>query len=1098
MELALTRDKTVASIVLAFCPLLAVCLLIALMLPTAAAMPAMPLAGEVQQNSDDISFNRDIRPLLVKNCFACHGDAKLLEGNVMLKSFADAIGEGGYERVVIPGNSAESSLYKRITAKHQEMLMPPTETGKQLTQIEIERFARWIDQGAKYEQHWSYMPVARPPSPQIESDWISNPIDSFLLQAMQERGLQPSPPADDRTLVRRLSFDLNGLVPDIALIEQQRDLAANNAQYSALVETLLASPHFGERMAVTWLDWVKYSDEISDRGDYLTTFYPYRNYVIRAFNDNKPFKQFTIEQLAGDLLPERTQEQLIASAYNHLIVRVQDGVGLEAIHKYLTERVDKLGQIWLASSLECSQCHDHKFDVWSQKQYYQFAAFFSDLDRIGVWSVGVSGSSTAPRNPDDAYFKLPRVYMPTPEQKDRLAEIDAELAQYRSRFLADENQEKREAVQTSLREQARQSKDYYRWIDPAFTETLAVSAQGSTELERETTRPPGGNGAIVTQDIQFLKLKSAEQSGKDYQLRFTLEHDQLSALMLRITKQGGDSYSFNERDEVAISEVEISVQDGDNWRPLKIARAESTDLGSFKESRLIDGDRNSHWSVRPEDIFNKYRYERKDDLLLKTIHNEAFLVFYLDEPLQNSNGSVVQVKITHRDEPSRARSINLAYTPMLAASPFQKHAAGPVASAGWMRATRQGLYNFAHKYIFFTDFWDFSASQVFTWMATKAGVSAPVPFNDIMKSVLATIKERFAYVEIFQDHVLLRSPPFRDLGMQIRLLEREKEKIWGEVDRSWVSDTSTKSWPVRVLKGGQISDTTGERVEPGLPDFLNGTQQESLTRLDLAQWVVADNNPLTSRVMVNRIWRLLMGNALVSTLEEFGSGGELPSHPELLDWLAAEFVASGWDIKHLMRLIVSSSAYRQQSLPTPELEATDPENLFFARQSRFRIDAEFVQDFILKSGDMLQLGLYGEHTVHGKSAAADRNRRSVYLLRHNITVQPALKAFGARPREKSVIHRSESISPIQALASLNQPLVIEASQHLADSVLENTGADAAAGQRWLYRKILQREPLPAERALFDQVLDDVGAVSRDFWVNQARTLLSLREASLRS
>lgn len=1096
MDSVFARYKSRSSIVGALFPLFAVCALFVSLLPSLAAMPV--LAKQTNQSGDEISFNRDIRPVFVKNCFGCHGDAKLLEGNVMLKSFADITGESGYEAVVIPGNPAASPLYKRITAEHQEMLMPPPETGKRLTPLEIKRLERWIEQGAKYEQHWSYMPVERPPSPQLTSDWIRNPIDGFLLQAMQAKGLLPSPPADDRTLVRRLSFDLNGLVPDISLIERQNGLANNEARYSELVEELLASPHFGERMAVTWLDWVKYSDEISDRGNYLTTFYPYRNYVIRAFNDNKPFDQFTIEQVAGDLLPNRTQEQLIASAYNHLIVRVQDGVGLEAIHKYLTERVDKLGQIWLASSLECSQCHDHKFDIWSQKQYYQFAAFFSDLDRIGVWSVGVSGSSTAPRNPDDAYFKLPRVYMPTPQQKERLAEIEAEIAQYRSQLLDDKNLEKIKAVQKSLREQARKSKDYYRWIDPAFTETLALSAQGSTELEREVTRPPGGNGAIVTQDIQFIKLTSAEQPGKDYQLRFTLEHEQLSALMLRITKQGGDSYSFNELDEVGISEVEVSVQDGDAWRPLKIARVESTDLGSFNEGAVIDGDTSTHWSVRPQDIFNKYRYERKDDLLLKTIHNEAFLVFYLEEPLQNRNGSLVQVKISHRDESSRARSINLAYTAMEAASPFQKHAAGPVASAAWHRSVRQSLYNFVHKYVFFSDFWDFSASQVFTWMATKAGVSAPVPFNDIMKSVLATIKERFAYTEIFQDHVVLRSPPFRDLGIQIRLLEREREKIWGEVERSWVSETSTKSWPVRVLKGGQISDTTGERVMPGLPDFLNGSQKEGLTRLDLAQWLVADNNPLTSRVMVNRIWRLLMGNALVPTLEEFGSGGELPSHPELLDWLAAEFVESGWDVKHIVRLIVNSSAYRQQSLPSPELDAIDPENLYFARQSRFRIDAEFVQDFILKSGGMLQPGLYGEHTVHGKSIAADRNRRSIYLLRHNIEVQPELKAFGARPREKSVIHRSESISPIQALASLNQPLVIEVSQRLADSVLENTDGDASDGQRWLYRKILQREPLPNERALFDRSLDEVISADRDFWVNQARTLLSLREASLRS
>lgn len=1054
-----------------------------------AYLPDVAGAGEV-------GYNRDIRPILVKNCFGCHGDQKQLEGNVFLKSFADATGQTGYERVIVPGQAEQSTLYRRVSAPDSELRMPPPETEKQLSSTEIATLRQWIDEGARYEQHWSYLPVERPSVPEQAGEWARNPIDQFLLARMSGQGLAPSPQADSRTLVRRLTMDLQGLVPDVDEVRDWSAIGSSDAQYQALVERLLASPQFGERMAVPWLDWVKYSDEISDRGDYLTTFYPYRNYVIRAFNDNKPFDQFTIEQLAGDLLPEPTQEQLIASGYNHLIVRVQDGVGVEAIHKYLTERVDKLGQIWLASSLECAQCHDHKFDSWSQKQYYQFAAFFSDLDRVGVWSVGVSGSSTAPRNPDDAYFKLPRVYMPTDKQTQRLADIDAELVQLREQLAARDSEAR--ALASELKEQAADSPDYYRWIDPEFSEARAVSDSSHSDLVKEVTRPPGGNGAIVTRDIQFLKLSSAEQPGAEYDLRFRVDHEQVSALMLRITRQGGDSYSFSTPDKVAISEVSVALGEEGQWRPVQIASVESTELGALNEAHMIDGRDETLWQVTPDDIFNKYRYERKDDLLLKTLHNEAFVVFYLDEPLRNMKGRELQVRIRFPDEASRARSINLSYTPMLAASPFQQHASGPVATAPWLRSVRQSLYNFVNKYVFFTDFWDFNASQIFTWFATRAGVSAPVPFNDIMKSVLATIKERYAYSEIYTDHVVLRAPAFRELGVAIRRLERERETVWGEIERSWVSSTSTRSWPVRVLKAGAISDTSGERVGPALPDFLGAPAGDKLTRLDLANWLVADDNPLTARVMVNRFWRLFMGRALVPTLEEFGSGGEMPSHPELLDWLAAEFVESGWDVKHLVKLIVTSSAYRQQSAPSEALDRIDPENIYFARQSVFRLDAEFVQDFVLKTAGMLRPGLYGEHTEHGAAARGeDRNRRSIYLLRKNIDVPPALKAFGAKPREKSVIHRAESITPIQALASLNQPLVVEASTHLAQQVMTQFNSDE---QRlgWLYQRVLQRKPDASERALFTQAMTARAGSEADFWINQARTLLSLREATVRS
>jgi hypothetical protein len=1049
-----------------------------------------------------VSFNRDIRPLLVKNCLGCHGDVAHSYGNVLLKSFEDATGQTGYEPVIVPGDSAASPLYRRIAAVHADQRMPPPESGKSLSADEIESVRRWIDGGAEFEKHWAYMPLQRPPVPQLEdAGWVRNPIDAFVLEKLQAQGLRPSPVADDRTLLRRLTLDLHGLPPRYEDIVQHQGIGEDDARFDALVEDLLASPHHGERMALPWLDWVKYSDESSDRGDYLTPFFAYRNYVIRAFTDNMRFDRFTVEQLAGDLLEQPTTEQLVASGFNHLIVRVQDGVGKEAIHKYLTERVDKLGQVWLASSLECAQCHDHKFDPWSQKQYYQFAAFFADLDRIGVWTSGVSGTATEPRNAEDSYFKLPRVYLPTVAQSQQLAALDDEIAALRAGLGGSDYARSAAGIRERLRAEARAEPDYFRWVDPAFTTRLAHGPGAATELTVETARPPGGNGAIVTGDIQYLRLDDASAPGRDYRLRFTVEHDQLSALMLRITRQGGDgrSYSHGRPDEVAIAEFGVALVDGDSLQPLRIAVVESTDLGEADESLLIDGDADSYWRVAPADITHKYRYERRDDLLLKTINDEVFVVFHLDEPLRGAAGKTLQVDIRYRDEASRARSINLAYTPNLAASPFQKHAPGPVAASGVGRKLRQTAYDFVQRRVWFTDFWDFTVSQIFTWAATRAGVSAPVPFNDVMKSVLATLKERYAWEEIFREHVVLRAPEMRGTGQTLRRLERQRERLWGEIERSWMSSPSTRAWPVRVLKQGQIDDTTGERVGTGLPAFLDAPQTRAPTRLDLAQWLVDADNPLTARVMVNRLWRLYMGNALVPTLEEFGSGGELPTHPELLSWLAAELIDSGWDLRHVVRLIVSSSTYRQASTLTEELEARDPENRWYARQSRFRIDAEFMQDSMLAVGGLLQAGLYGEHTMHDADpSASDRDRRSIYLLRKNIDVQPELRAFGAKPREKAVIHRAQNITPMQALASLNQPLVMRVSQHLADELLA-TPVPVESGLQMLYRRVLQRDPEADERALFRQALAQAGGrADRAFWIDQARALLSLRETMLRT
>lgn len=1059
------------------------------------------------------SFNADIRPILVKNCYACHGDASELQGNVLLKTFEDATGGSGYEAAIIPGDSANSPLIKRISEAHEELRMPPLETGKQLSAEQIATLAAWIDAGAKYEKHWAYQPLRRPAVPRVADqqlrDWQRNSIDAFIAKSMENTALRPSPVASDQVLTRRMSLDLHGLAPGYDKVLANTGIGADDKAYQTYLESLFASEHYGERMALTWLDWVKYSDEISNIGDYYSPFYLYRNYVIDAFNQNKAFDDFTREQIAGDLLPGADDQALIASAYNHLVVRIQDGVGKEAIHKYITERVDKIGQVWLASSLECAQCHDHKFDPFLQKDYYQIGAYFSDIDRVGVWSSGVSGDATEPRSPD-SYFKWPQAFFPTPAQQRRLNEIAKALEQEREDFASAVGQANEKALLKGIRQAMAADEEYLAWHQPIPQASFYQDGALLAAIPVEEQRAAGGNAAIAAKPVQYVLASEAEQAGNEMRVRLPIEHQSLRALQLRLSTERGTPRLISRDSQggpVLIQELSlVRIDENGEATELAIAAVESTDLSLNDESLLIDGDTDASYRVAPEDVFHFFRYERKDDMELKGIHNEVFLTLSLAQPL-NAKGESLELRIRFKDANSTARKLALAYSRSEIASPFQHLAAGPINTAAWQRKLRQWVFDIADKYVFGSDFMDFTGSKIFTWMATNSGISSPVPYNDVMKSVLATIKDKTAWEEFYREHVLMRLPAFAHWGNRIRRLEREQEKLWGEVERVWVSRSATARWNVKVLERGD-PQADGPEAARKLPSFLVANEGERAdgkeqTRLDLANWLVSDDNPLTARVIVNRIWRMFMGEGLVATVEDFGSGGAEASHPELLDWLAAEFVESGWDVQHMVRLIMQSATYRQSSIASAEHLRLDPENHFYARQNHWQIDAEFIQDNLLQFSGLLRPGIGGRHTVHGaedNAWADDQYRRSLYLLRKNREVPAQLKVFGAKPRVHAVIERPQSITPLQALAGLNQPLMHRVATSLSEELRGMNASDRQKLQ-WLYRRVLARSPSDEELALGleakTEVAESEQALSQ-YWLTQVRSVLNVREVSLRS
>jgi len=728
--------------------------------------------GASGQAPAPVDFQREIRPLLADSCFFCHGpDDKHREADLRLDRHDSVL--NGDSAVVVPGQPEASELYRRITSRDPDLVMPPPESGKSLSESQRATIRRWIEQGAPWQDHWAWTPLVRPAVPTPAADGLRSPIDAFVADRLIREGLSPAVPADAATLARRMSFDLLGLPPTREAVEDLQTAGTGGLDAAAdrLADELLSSPAFGERLAVFWLDLVRYADTVGYHGDQEHHISPYRDYVIRALNANLPFDQFTREQLAGDLLPNPTQEQTIATGYNRLLQTSHEG-GVqqrEYLAKYSADRVRNFGSVWLGITLQCAECHDHKFDPLSQKDFYRLAACFADID----------------------------------------------------------------------------------------------------------------------------------------------------------------------------------------------------DLQSFKGADA-----------------NPTRREPERDVTTMLVPGE-----------------------------SRRTMITVAITPR----------------------------------------------------------------------------------------------------------------------------------PIRVLARGDWLDDSGEIVEPGVPAlFPQVAGPGRMSRLDLANWLMSHDNPLAARVMVNRLWKLFHGRGLSSRLDDVGAQGEPPSHPELLDWLAVEFRTSGWDIKHIVRLMVTSRTYRQSSLETPEQRVHDPQNRWLARQARFRLDAEFVRDNVLSVSDLLVLRLGGRSVRpyqpagyydflnfprrgYQEDKGDSQYRRGVYIHWQRAYLHPMLKAFDAPSREECTCERLPSNTPMSALVLLNDPTFVEAARAFAQRVLREGGDTTSARLLWAWRSALSRTPSDRELQTLEALLSreqvrfaaapteasallaigqsaavEPSPVELAAWTSVARVLFNLNEFSMRN
>jgi len=979
-------------------------------------LSAAPAKGAIapvpaQRDDGEIRFNRDVRPILSDSCFLCHGpDKNNRKAKLRLDDREVALAKGA----IVPGNVEKSEVVKRLFTKDPDDVMPPPDSGRKITAGQRETLKKWIAAGAKYEPHWAYVPPVRPVVPEAkDKGWVRNPIDAFILEALEAKNIKPSAEADRRTLLRRVSLDLIGLPPTAAEVEAFVNDKSPDA-YEKQVDRLLASPHYGERMAVAWLDLARFADTVGYHGDQNQRNFPYRDYVINAFNNDKPFDQFTIEQLAGDLLPDPTIEQRVATGFNrqNMVTREGGAQPGEYLAKYMGDRVRTVSTTFLGSTMACCECHDHKFDPFSTKDFYSLGAFFNDMKQ---WGVYMDYSYTP--NPDLRGFSNdhpfpPEIQVESPYLKRRMSKLRGRIEE-----LAKGSAGKRagDAKQTATFEEwcasAREflSKSPTGWLIPPAAHVAAAAAptakSGSGSKSAATASVPE---AQVNADGTVVFLTTAKK-GADQQVALTLPGGWVSAVRMEILPHAKTGTAANRRPPARGITVTLaaSLKPKSGGRESKLAFYYAD--ADHKEARYANG-------------FDILGVQTGWKLANDAATTEQTAVYLLDKPFRAAEGDKLILSIK-----GDVNAVRFAVSPLASERAIDPDLAGRVTKALAVKGT-DGPAGVATTYLIST------------------GHDA----------------------EAFERY----KPLHREL------LECRDGKAWTMVTEARAGAPTTQ----RVLPRGNWQDESGEIVEPATPHFLAqlpDAGKRRLTRLDLAKWIVSKGNPLTARTFVNRLWKQFYGNALSALVDDLGAQGEPPSHPDLLDWLAVEF-ESGWDVKHMVRLMVTSATYRQCSSLRPELHDVDPNNRLLASQNPRRLEAEFVRDNALAIAGLLDTDIGGPSAHPYQPAGYYANiqfptrdyypdlderqyRRGLYTHWQRTFMHPMLANFDAPSREECTACRNVSNTPQQALTLLNDPSFVEAARVLATRLLNGGAGDDGARLDTIFKDALLR-PIKANEA----------------------------------
>ncbi|MCC9606197.1 PSD1 and planctomycete cytochrome C domain-containing protein [Blastopirellula sp. JC733] len=1028
---------------------------------------AMCAMASASAHADDVSFSREVLPVLSDRCFHCHGpDETHREADLRLDLELEAKQDRGGYAAVSPNSLEESELWRRIISNDEAELMPPPDSHrKPLSEKEREAIRRWILNGAKWGKHWSFEKLQRPEVPKQDT----HPIDAFVLQRLQEEGLEFSPPAEAQTLLRRLSFDLTGLAPTPEQLASLNSYPNGEVNWSSVTENMLASPHHAERMAMWWLDAARYSDSDGFQQDSDRQNWPWRDWVIQQFAQNRPYDEFTREQFAGDLLPDATDETRLATTFhrNHM----SNGEGgrdpEESRIDYVIDRVNTTGTVWLGLTLGCVQCHSHKFDPITQHEYYSLFAFFDSIDETG----GAGGKAN------------PFVQYASPLVADRVTEQQA----YSDRCEQQVREERKRADQRFNRWLeafvAAPPSDYKVWYNPA----PEVSSAEGTEFSIDADQIVQTIGPIPFQDDYRIVFRAPENMSRITGFKIEVfPHE---------SHENG-KYARNGNGEFTLTNV------------LAMGRAEGSpserqiELSQAVASHNADAKRKSAWDAgRYDSIVKTLNDDARDGWTTEGIEaiEPRVGLFQLAEPWEAKPGDQFIIVLRHRSTHGNASigRFRLSLTSELGQVVTQLDAASPI-------------------------------MELMESLAADPG-----------KPIDGGLRKRLL------DQYLLADDVYQKVRDRAAAAVDELNRLKNETKPRRVMVLAERDTPrnTYILERG-VWDAKGEQVERGFISHIfevpKPEEGKTLSRLDLADWILDKENPLTARVTVNHLWQLMFGQGLVRTPEDFGLQGELPTHPELLDWLAIELIESGWDLRHILRLIVTSKTYRQSSGVTKPLLEKDPENRLLARAPRFRLPAWMIRDNALHVSGLLNNavggppakpyqpeGVWAEITMgrfrYSPSVGPEQYRRTVYAFWRR-TLAPTF-LFDSAQRRLCEVGVRRTNTPMHALTLMNDTTMLEASRALADIAVERRSNKDSIEQTLndLSMRVLSRKLNRTEQAALESVLVnakqhyeshaqdaarfiDVGlretakqqdAVSTAAWMIVSSTLLNLDEAITR-
>lgn len=1045
-----------------------------------------------------VDFNFHIKPILSDRCFACHGpDEKARKGDLRLdiEEGAFALLDSADNRyAIVPGDPKNSSLIYRITHTDPELQMPPPESNLSLSEYEIELLKKWIDQGAEWKSHWAFLAPEKAEIPEVKkNEWPINEIDNFVLARLEQEGLQPEPPAAREKWLRRVSFDLTGLPPSIAEIDAfVRDTSPD--AYENTVDRLLASPAYGERMAAIWLEVARYADSHGYQDDRPRTMWPWRDWVIEAFNTNMPYDSFVVWQLAGDLLPQATYAQKLATGFNRNHAITQEGgvVNEEYITEYVADRTNTASAAFLGLTMECARCHDHKYDPVSQKDYYSMFAFFNGIDEKGQ----INYFNEAP---------YPNMTMEDPELEALVKFLDTTIT-----TLEQENDL------------------FYTTADAEFRQWLQEGMPGLSESN------PSDKGLVSYHQLEAVEaLQTKDEMAPDRPGR--MNTGLLTELEPPVLTEGyrGKALSFDGANFLNLGDV----GDFDWYHPFSIGAWINAPAGREKAAGLL---------VRRNGEQKRGGHEL-------ALTKEGFLRFSLIHDHQNER---IEVQTRQRIAPDAWTHVFATYDGSGKAKGIQVFINGQKRALQVLedKLDRKSILNgndllagnWTHRKKVREDIHGFAGGKLDEIRVYDREIS-PLEVYDLANrsflekyQALPATQKAVAEREILLPHYLSNYYTGQQQLRQKLLDLRRRVQPVPQVMIMEEMDTVRETF---ILARGAY-DAPTEKVSPAPPaKVLSFAEDYPRNRLGLARWITDPGNPLTARVYVNRLWQQLFGKGIVATSEDFGSQGALPSHPELLDWLAINFMENDWDIQELLRKIALSATYRQSARISPAKLKRDPDNRLLARGPNQRLSAEMVRDNALAVSGLLYdstggkwvksyqpAGIWKElanqigENKYRRGTGNELYRRSLYSYWKRTIPPPTMLTFDASERAVCVVRRQATSTPLQSLVLLNDPQYVEASRQLAARMIKADDGTLSTGIAFGFRRVTSREPTEEELSILLELLkeelesfgdnhersrayvrigDTVADPAADqqilaAWTLLANTLLNLDEAKMRS